>query len=448
MVEETATTPTSILELEVPDPEFSALKDVHSPVKFLSVLASKSESVFFEDMGIADLVGELSITEASKSKDSSGSIRLYDPDGSLIESEILSEGTGIKVSMGFIGSVEDFGTWVVQETVDDIGDGGLELALNLQTSFVKMTGNNKAERWNNMSPEDVVKIIAKRYGLTPIVGESSPVIEELCKGGETDISFLKKLANSYGYEFFVRGNELHFHPISSEKLSLELVYRPDNPYKGNLKRVTITKGKHMSGGKKKDKKVSVKFGRDILASEDISKEPDIELELKSFGTGDREVIDFDELYGYEDPVTGENIPFEDLADTINLGDDVAQNSTRLKAARKISMKGIEVEGECSYGIPQLRAGVYVDIKGIGIKYEGSYKISEVTHTIDTNGYNTSFRAEAKTRARGRKGRKIRGNAGSNTDGSDTSSQEYTVKVERKNDPDLKLIKETERREQR
>ena len=45
------------------------------------------------------------------------------------------------------------------------------------------------------------------------------------------------------------------------------------------------------------------------------------------------------------------------------------------------------------GLPDLRAGMQVIISGVGSRFSGRYFITESTHTIDDNGYLTSFKAQ-------------------------------------------------------
>ena len=42
------------------------------------------------------------------------------------------------------------------------------------------------------------------------------------------------------------------------------------------------------------------------------------------------------------------------------------------------------------GIPELWSGLVVELKGLGPTFNGCYYVHEATHTIDENGYGTSF----------------------------------------------------------
>ncbi|HXG31343.1 MAG TPA: hypothetical protein VNK81_06825 [Thermodesulfobacteriota bacterium] len=53
---------------------------------------------------------------------------------------------------------------------------------------------------------------------------------------------------------------------------------------------------------------------------------------------------------------------------------------------------IEGEGEC-IGIPQIRPGVSIRLERMGKKFSGKYYVKETTHTIDSSGYRTRFKAK-------------------------------------------------------
>jgi phage protein D/phage baseplate assembly protein gpV len=61
-----------------------------------------------------------------------------------------------------------------------------------------------------------------------------------------------------------------------------------------------------------------------------------------------------------------------------------------KSLLKWLLEGLyEGNGSC-IGLPELRAGSQIEILGIGKRFSGSYRLHRVTHTINGNGYLTSF----------------------------------------------------------
>lgn len=52
------------------------------------------------------------------------------------------------------------------------------------------------------------------------------------------------------------------------------------------------------------------------------------------------------------------------------------------------------------GIPDLVAGRRIQIRGVGARFSGTYFVTETTHTIEDNGYQTQFRARREDRGEG------------------------------------------------
>jgi len=54
------------------------------------------------------------------------------------------------------------------------------------------------------------------------------------------------------------------------------------------------------------------------------------------------------------------------------------------------LEGMYEGSGTTFGTPELRAGRFVLIRGVGKRFSGSYRLKKVTHTIDGNGYQTTF----------------------------------------------------------
>ena len=61
-----------------------------------------------------------------------------------------------------------------------------------------------------------------------------------------------------------------------------------------------------------------------------------------------------------------------------------------------SLNFISANGSC-IGNPKLIAGMVIGISGIGKRYSGPYYVVSATHTIDANGYRTTFQAKRNAR---------------------------------------------------
>jgi len=392
--------------LFVPDPQFTVIKDIFSPVKLIDVKIGGSW-VTMEDLGIADLVLEVSLTDSTKAKEKDGKITFFDPDGALTESEIISEGVELRIGLGFLGDVRNFGTWALEEVSPQLGEDSLTIQCGLKPKSVFMDKTDTPEKWDNLTASEIVKRIAAKYGLTPNVTETGEIVTEFIKSFETDISVVDKLAAAYGYQWYVQDNTLNFHPQDPKVGKLELIFWPGerDPFRvGNLRSVKISSKKDAGTGKCISKnRVETKSGTEVEAVSDVENDPEVRLQLDYFKSLGEEAVPIDEFYGYEDPVTGENVPFNFYMNSVNLsGGGSAVLNSRITAAERASRKGLTLSAECSYGITSLDAGTMIPIKGIGKKYSGLWKLMKVTHKYDNSGYHTTIdEAELTTRAKGK-----------------------------------------------
>jgi len=399
--------------LGIPDGEFKPLKDVHSPIRFLDALVGGTW-VTFEDLGVGDLVAKVSVTDTLEAKERSATITFFDPDGSIVDSEIFSEGLGIRISMSFLGDIGDFGSWVVDAVNPKIGDGVIEVELQLKSESINLTRTTEPTKFEGQTASEIVTYMAEKYGLTPVVTSTPEVIPEWAQAYENDKSVIDKLAQAYGFEWYVVGEELHFHPQTPKKAEVTLIYRPGQELKfGSLRHVSVTCKKDKDSGKAAVKsRVNTKSGEEVTGESDIENDPEVKAQIQYFESLGEEAVTLEEFYGYKDPNTGENVPFSYYMNTVELdAGGAALISSRLTASERINLTGLTLTAGCSYGISSLKAGLMAPIMGIGKKYSGLWKLTKVTHTVDSNGYMTEVESDNTTRARGEAGTPARKNKG-------------------------------------
>ena len=73
------------------------------------------------------------------------------------------------------------------------------------------------------------------------------------------------------------------------------------------------------------------------------------------------------------------------------GDIATSALTIYRELRKRLNNRLTASGTC-VGDPRVRAGAVVRFEGLGPDFSGDYRITSATHTIDTGGYRTSFKA--------------------------------------------------------
>lgn len=79
------------------------------------------------------------------------------------------------------------------------------------------TGMKKADSnkvWEEVTSSDIARKIAEKHGLTPFVATTETKHDSYPQGNMTDFEFLRELASKEsGYQFYIKGNVLHFKPI-------------------------------------------------------------------------------------------------------------------------------------------------------------------------------------------------------------------------------------------
>lgn len=76
----------------------------------------------------------------------------------------------------------------------------------------RMVGESTSFVWKNVKYSDIASRIAEKRGLKSVARDSEIVHEQVAQSNQSDLNFLKELAEKIGYACYVEGDELHFHP--------------------------------------------------------------------------------------------------------------------------------------------------------------------------------------------------------------------------------------------
>jgi hypothetical protein len=91
-----------------------------------------------------------------------------------------------------------------------------------------------------------------------------------------------------------------------------------------------------------------------------------------------------------------HVYLDGLGEDKEISDRVVRTNDEAMDLAKSTMRGalkslLEVTGS-TIGLPDLRAGQVIKIKGVDYRFDGEYFVTQTTHTLDTNGYKTTFKA--------------------------------------------------------
>lgn len=156
----------------------------------------------------------LSISESRQDEADTLDITLDDHDGRMA---IPNRGAVLQVSIGWEGEdLVDKGKF----TVNEVEHSGAPDAITIRARSASMTkgmGERQEKSWHGQSLGAIVRTIAGRHKLKPVVGPrlASVVVPHIDQTNESDMSFLTRLAKRFDAVMTVKDGNLLFMPIGT-----------------------------------------------------------------------------------------------------------------------------------------------------------------------------------------------------------------------------------------
>ena len=267
---------------------------------------------------------------------------------------IPSKGDSLRVFIGYEGEkLLNCGVFEIDE-IEFATPPDILTVKALATGITKALRQNNSVAYENKTLKQIASEIAQKHSLT-LVGEIEDVrVERITQNQERDLTFLKKLAEQYGYIFKIAEGNLVFY--KTEKLTgadaAKILYRTD------LTRITLSEKTS-----KNYKAVTV---------------------------------------SYHNPKTGKKITATAKNEKCVKGDTLKitercenKQQALLKAKAALAKGNNTIEGSIDLvGTPNLIAGLNVELKDLGY-FSGKYHITQTRHFIDrTSGYGTSLEVKS------------------------------------------------------
>ena len=267
---------------------------------------------------------------------------------------IPSKGDSLRVFIGYEGEkLLNCGVFEIDE-IEFATPPDTLIVKALATGITKALRQNNSVAYENKTLKQIASEIAQKHSLT-LVGEIEDVrVERITQNQERDLTFLKKLAEQYGYIFKIAEGNLVFY--KTEKLTgadaAKILYRTD------LTRITLSEKTS-----KNYKAVTV---------------------------------------SYHNPKTGKKITATAKNEKCVKGDTLKitercenKQQALLKAKAALAKGNNTIEGSIDLvGTPNLIAGLNIELKDLGY-FSGKYHITQTRHFIDrTSGYGTSLEVKS------------------------------------------------------
>lgn len=288
-------------------------------------------------------------------------------DWNNIDMKAFKPGDEIKIAMG-MDSPTDMVTGELTSMDVTFGNDCF-MELRGYDRLHRMRFGKKRRSFKDMKDSDIAASIAKEAGLTPQADDTGTTHLYLFQNEQSNYEFLLERAQRIGYELLVNDKTFMFRKSQEDKAAvLTMKYAVDfDTFSVQLNTLT--------GGNE----VEVR-GWDIKQKKEIS--------AKAAAGSETTVMGGQES-GYK--ITQAGFGDTKIAVTGELVIDETEAGNIAKAKYNSLLKNfIKGEGSCS-GNPQIRAGVTVELTGLGKRFSGIYYVVSTVHSIDNEGYKTTFK---------------------------------------------------------
>lgn len=237
-------------------------------------------------------------------------------------------------------------------------------------SYCLMKGSG-SDNWEDQTVASVVQEIAQKHNLDSVVDDTGIVQPKIEQNQESHYQFLERLAQRYGFEFFVHGTTLYFvEPANDESGVLELEwgrglmsFSPVGNIAEQVAEIEV-RGWDVNG--------KTEFIGTALAGVD---EPGVERDEQAGGTYVAKVC-------------------SDTKVSVRRAVSSQQEADQWAAALlKQRAEGfVRGDGE-TIGLPGIRPGTNIKLSGLGERFSRDYFIESCTHTVNASGYRTTFKVK-------------------------------------------------------
>jgi uncharacterized protein len=283
---------------------------------------------------------------------------------------IIDMGYGSNLSRMIMGNITSLEPSFFASETPTLTIGGQDLSYD----YMKRPTQERA--FSEKKYSDIARTIAQEAGLLAVVDDSKESAGKfepsvIKNNDETYYAFLSRLKKNIGFIFDMKGQTMYFvkpgddlKEILTLKLGKDIIsFRP------TLKTTGLLAGVEVRGHNPRDPKKPI-IGKAMAGSETNKERGKI--------TGSQLLV----------TKNSKHLPIKIITDAIVNSKEHAQSIAKAELI-KASDTLIEGKVEC-IGLPQIRTGVNVILEKVGERFSGKYYVTETTHTINSNGYRTSF----------------------------------------------------------
>ncbi len=281
----------------------------------------------------------------------------------------------------FLGEITGVGT--------TFPNGGMPTMTITAHDFLQRTQRGTISRGFGPLPDAaIVAILSVENGLLPLIDPYMVPLDVLNtignflfgtstkQSGQSDFQLLTQIAARYDMEVSVDHHTLFLNRFIKE-------YSP---------RLTLTYGQNLLDFSPRVSTVGQAFG----ISKRISlREIRVDLILNVAWDFDRESISIAVLPAQAAILApAVSAPVEESKHkTIRNAIDVANSIVGMVHDLRTKLNNRLTGSGSAIGDPRLRAGALIKLEGLGVDFSGNYRVTKASHSLDTNGYRTSFEVQ-------------------------------------------------------
>lgn len=288
--------------------------------------------------------------------------------------KLLSFGAVVEIRMGYgdASKLSPIMTGVITEIGTSFPESGYpELSVAGYDHSFPMTVGKNSKTWSKASDSDVVAEIARFHNLQGDIETTLEKHAQIEQNQESDMEFIKKLAERNHFEFYVRDKTLRFGKPKDQGdgvVALKwgkglLSFKPTANLAGQVTAVEVYGW-------------DLKSGKAIVGRAQAGTESGRPARSESGGDALKKP-------GNQQPVLRIRQPVFTQAEA----------DTRAKAAlNEIAKQFLTGDAE-SVGLPEIRPDEKVTLAEVGETFSKTYYVQQATHKVDGNGYRTRFKVK-------------------------------------------------------
>jgi phage protein D/phage baseplate assembly protein gpV len=303
---------------------------------------------------------------------SSAVLRVSDPNFKVIDGSSFNIGDPLEVSFQVASaSVAVFKGEIVAIGAEQRESGRHEVVVEAMDKSHRLSAEVKAATFLEQTWSDIVKKIAGKYGLTAKVDATTEKHEYVLQT-VSDRTFLTRIADAIGFEWFVDGTDLIFRkrPAASSPVAtlswLDSLLRFEvRASAADVVNQVTVRGWDRTNSQEINGVVAAASGAEALGS-------DSSLASTTFSKGKS---------------IGKN--FEVVPGAITTSGEAKTAATGIMNDTQAAL--LRVTGE-AYGEPKIKAGSWIEVKDCGTKLKGKYYVTECEHLFGgSQPYRTRFK---------------------------------------------------------